>query len=295
MAWIGLNLDIDNKSVESVSDYLMELGAISTFIQDSNINKKNEELIFGQPSDNLAKFWKKNKVQALFDENFDIEKIKNQLKNKFKSEKLKIITSSISNQDWVKLTQSQFNPISIKNKVWIIPSWHNVIDKKAINIIIDPGRAFGTGSHATTQLCIKWLIGKVNPNSSVLDLGCGSGILSIAAKKLGARKVIGADIDSQAIKTSIENGKINKTKIEWIQSDNSIQFKGELIVANILSSSLKVLAPLISNLCKKNGSVALSGILACQENQIKEIYSEWFDFEKSSSQNGWVCISGIKR
>ena len=295
MAWTSLIIKIDNLNVESVSDYLIELGAVSATIQNSHLNESDEELIFGEPHDGPAQFWEKNEIQALFDKNINIKEIINNVKNEFEPLNIQFTTSKVEDQDWVKLTQSQFNPICIQKKVWIIPSWHDFVDTSAINIIIDPGLAFGTGAHPTTQLCIQWLINKVKSHSNVLDIGCGSGILSITAKKLGAKKVVGADIDSQAIQASKENGKVNKTDIEWIHSDNAIEFKGDLVVANILSSALKVLAPVIANHCKKDASIALSGILSSQENEIKEIYSTWFDFEDSIIKNGWVCISASKR
>ena len=295
MAWTSLIIKIEELNVELLSDYLIELGAISASIQNSNINKLNKELIFGEPHDGPTQFWKKNEVQALFEKKINIkEKIKN-IKSKFELLDSQFIISSVEDQDWVKLTQSQFNPICIEDKVWIVPSWHDFVNINAINIIIDPGLAFGTGAHPTTQLCIKWLIKKVKSNLNVLDIGCGSGILGITAKKLGAKKVVGVDIDPQAIQASKENSIVNKTEVVWMQSDNEIEFKGDLVVANILSSALKVLAPVIANQCKKNASIALSGILLSQEDEIKEIYSSWFVFEDSTIQDGWVCISASKK
>jgi len=295
MAWISLIIKIDNLNVESLSDYLIELGAVSATIQNSHLNESDEELIFGEPHNGPAQFWEKNEIQALFDKNIDIKEIINNVKDKFEPLNIQFTTTNVADQDWVKLTQSQFNPICIQKKVWIIPSWHDFVDTSAINIIIDPGLAFGTGAHPTTQLCIEWLISKVRPHSNVLDIGCGSGILSIAANKLGAKKVVGADIDPQAIQASKENSEVNKTDIEWIHSEKEIDFKGDLVVANILSSALNVLAPFIANHCRKNASLALSGILSSQENEIKEIYSTWFDFEDSIIKDGWVCISASKR
>ena len=295
MAWTSLIIKIEELNVELLSDYLIELGAISASIQNSNINKLNEELIFGEPHDGPTQFWKKNEVQALFEKKINIkEKIKN-IKSKFELLDSQFIISSVEDQDWVKLTQSQFNPICIEDKVWIVPSWHDFVNINAINIIIDPGLAFGTGAHPTTQLCIKWLIKKVKSNLNVLDIGCGSGILGITAMKLGAKKVVGVDIDPQAIQASKENSIVNKTEVVWMQSDNEIEFKGDLVVANILSSALKVLAPVIANQCKKNASIALSGVLLSQEDEIKEIYSSWFVFEDSTIQDGWVCISASKK
>ena len=195
----------------------------------------------------------------------------------------------------MKLTQAQFSPIRINDKLWIIPTWHKIQDKNAINLILDPGLAFGTGTHPTTHLCLLWLLKNVNKNLSVLDYGCGSGILGIASKKIGAKKVIGVDIDNQAVDASKENSKMNDVKIFWSNTKNKIEFKADLIVANILSSALIVLAPILAEHCKINGKIALSGILESQEDDIKKIYSSWFDFNPSYKKDGWVLISGTKR
>ena len=295
MSWTNLIVQINKKEVDSISDYLIALGAISTSIEDTNLNQKNEELIFGEPDNHSEKFWENNTVQALFEKTIDIELIKAALTAKFDTINFSIGASDIQDQDWVKLTQSQFSPINIDDKLWIIPSWHQIQDNEAINLILDPGLAFGTGTHATTHLCLIWLLKNVNKNVTILDYGCGSGILGIAAKKIGADKVFGVDIDSQAIKSSRENAKINNVEIFWSNTERKINYKTDLVVANILSSALSVLAPALAEHCNKNGKIALSGILHSQENSLKKIYRQWFDFQPSSYKDGWVLISGIKR
>ena len=215
------------------------------------------------------------------------------LEKKF-SIKLSVEFKEVQDEDWVKKTQDQFHPISINNKLWIIPTWHDVVDKNAINLILDPGLAFGTGSHPTTYLCIEWLINNIQKKSAVLDYGCGSGILSICAKKLGADEVLGVDIDPQAISASIYNSQKNKVLIEFSNTKKTTKFKADIIVANILSSALKVLAPVLASYCKKNGKIALSGVLRNQEKEITDIYSKWFSMKKSSYKDEWVCLSGIK-
>ena len=295
MSWTNLIVQTNKKDVDSISDYVIELGAISSSIEDTNLNQNDEELIFGEPNIQSQKFWENNTVQALFDKKIDIELIKAAIKNKFNTLNLSFSESRVEDKDWVKLTQSQFLPIRIHKKLWIIPSWHKIQDKKAINLILDPGLAFGTGAHPTTHLCLLWLLKYVNKNSSVLDYGCGSGILGIAAKKIGAEKVIGVDIDNQAIKASKDNSEINNVKISWNNSDEIIKYKTDIIVANILSSALSVLAPVLAKYCKSNGKIALAGILESQEETIKKIYSKWFDFDPPTKKDGWVLISGTKR
>ena len=295
MSWANLIVQINKEDVDSISDYLIELGAISTSIEDTNLNQNNEELIFGVPNIQSQQFWENNTVQALFEKKIDIEIIKAAIKNKFSDAILSLSTKEVEDKDWVKSTQAQFSPIRINDKLWIIPTWHKIQDKNAINLILDPGLAFGTGTHPTTYLCLLWLLDNIIQNLSVLDYGCGSGILGIAAKKIGAKKVIGVDIDNQAIKASKDNSEMNNVKISWNNTKEKIDFKADIIVANILSSALSVLAPILANHCKANGKIALSGILESQENDIKKIYSSWFDFDPSYKKNGWVLISGTKR
>ena len=295
MSWTNLIVQTSKEDVDSISDFLIALGAISTSIENTNLNQNNEELIFGEPHNQAQQFWENNTVQALFEKSIDIELIKAALTSKFNSLNFSSAASDIPDQDWVKLTQSQFSPINIQNKLWIIPSWHKIQDKKAINLILDPGLAFGTGTHATTHLCLIWLLKNVNKNLTVLDYGCGSGILGIAAKRIGAKKVFGVDIDDQAIKSSQENAKINNVEIIWNNTENKIDYKTDLVVANILSGALSVIAPILAEHCNTQGKIALSGILKSQEKDIKKIYSKWFDFNPSSIKDGWVLISGTKR
>ena len=295
MSWTNLLVQTNKKEVDSISDFLLELGAISTSIQDSNLYQNNEELIFGEPNNQSQQFWENNTVQALFENSIDIEIIKAALMAKFDTPTYSIGVSNIQDQDWVKLTQSQFSPIKIHDKLWIIPTWHEIQDKKALNLILDPGLAFGTGTHPTTHLCLLWLLDNVNKDVTVLDYGCGSGILGIAAKKIGAKKVFGVDIDDQAIKSSRDNAEINNVEIFWNNTEIKVDYRTELVVANILSSALSVLAPALAGHCKPNGKIALSGILQSQEKDLKKIYSQWFDFQPSHYKDGWVLISGIKR
>jgi ribosomal protein L11 methyltransferase len=295
MSWANLIVQTNKENVDSISDYLIKLGAISTSIEDTNLNQNDEEPLFAEPNIQSQQFWENNTVQALFEKKIDIEVIKAAIKNKFNRTYLSFSVTSIEDTDWVKLTQAQFLPIRIHNKLWIVPTWHKIQDKKAINLILDPGLAFGTGTHATTHLCLLWLLEHVNQNLSVMDYGCGSGILGIAAKKIGAKEVIGVDIDNQAIKASKDNSEINKVKISWSNTKDKIEYKADLIVANILSSALSVLAPVLADHCKSKGEIALSGILDSQEEDIKKIYSKWFDFNTSDKKDGWVLVSGTKR
>jgi len=294
MAWINLTFFVEEKDIDLLSEALEIRGVLSIFIQDKNLNNSDEELIFGEPHSGPNKFWATNQIQALFDDSVDIKDIQNELISNFQDIDFKFTASSVSETDWVKLSQSQFKPICIKDRINIVPSWHQINNPKLINIILDPGLAFGTGAHPTTHLCTEWLIDNVSREKKVLDYGCGSGILAIAAYKLGAKIVKGVDIDPQAIIASKDNGNINECNIDWLNTDEDFKFQADLLVANILSSALSVLAPLLASYCSPKGKIALSGILESQENQIKKIYAPWFTFEQTLKDNGWVCLSGVK-
>ena len=294
MAWINLTFFAEEKDIDLLSDALETRGALSIFIQDKNLNNSDEEIIFGEPHSGPNIFWATNQIQALFNDSVNIEEVQDELILNFKYIDFKFNASSVSETDWVKLSQSQFKPICIKDRINIVPSWHKINNPKLINIILDPGLAFGTGAHPTTHLCTEWLIDNVSKEKKVLDYGCGSGILAIAAYKLGAKVVKGVDIDPQAIIASKENGAVNECNIDWLNTDKDFKFQADLLVANILSSALSVLAPLLASYCAPKGKIALSGILESQENQIKKIYEPWFNFEKTLKNNGWVCLSGVK-
>jgi ribosomal protein L11 methyltransferase len=294
MAWINLTFFAEEKDIDLLSEALETRGALSIFIQDKNLNNSDEELIFGEPHSGPNKFWATNQIQALFYDSVDIKEIQDELVSNFQDIDFKFTASSVSETDWVKLSQSQFKPICIKDRINIVPSWHKINNPKLINIILDPGLAFGTGAHPTTHLCTEWLIDNVSKEKKVLDYGCGSGILAIAAYKLGAKMVKGVDIDPQAIIASKENGTLNECNIDWLNTDKDFKFQADLLVANILSSALSVLAPLLASYCSPKGKIALSGILESQENQIKKIYAPWFTFEQTLKNNGWVCLSGVK-
>ena len=294
MAWINLTFFAEEKDIDLLSEELESGGALSIFIQDKNLNNSNEELIFGEPHSGPNKFWATSQIQALFSDSVDIKRIQHELISNFKDINFVFNTSFVSETDWVKLSQSQFMPICIKNRIKIVQSWNEIENPKLINIILDPGLAFGTGAHPTTHLCTEWLIDNVSKEKKVLDYGCGSGILAIAAHKLGAKIVKGVDIDPQAIIASKENGAINQCDIQWLNTDKNFKFQADLVIANILSSALSVLAPLLASYCSPKGKIALSGILESQESQIKKIYSPWFKFEKTIKNGGWICLSGVK-
>ena len=294
MAWLLLKIQANDQNAESISDALMELGALSASIEDAHAETVAEQAIFGEPGDPPPGIWQQNIVTAMLDESADVMQLLSELKTATEIAQFSYVTESIEEQDWVRATQAQFDPIHITDNLWIVPTWHTSPNKDAINIILDPGLAFGTGSHPTTHLCLEWLTQQSNLNA-VLDYGCGSGILAIAAEKLGARNVVGVDIDDQAIIASRFNAKQNKTNIEFFDAN---AFEGQtfdIVVANILSSALMVLAPALAKYCKTGGKIALSGILEEQTEALVARYSEWFKMDAPIQKDAWILLTGVKK
>jgi ribosomal protein L11 methyltransferase len=200
----------------------------------------------------------------------------------------------VADQDWVRASREQFAPIQISPRLWIVPSWHAPPDPAAINLLLDPGLAFGTGSHATTRLCLQWLEREVRPGVSVVDYGCGSGILAIAALKLGARRADGVDIDERALLAARGNALHNRVDASFHSAAGAIRQPAEIVVANILARPLIVLAPLLAGLTARGGRLALAGVLEEQAAEVREVYSPWFDFDPPVSDGGWVLLSGTR-
>ncbi|SDW88320.1 50S ribosomal protein L11 methyltransferase [Nitrosomonas communis] len=305
MSWVSLTVEINAAHVEILSDKLFELGALSVDIQDASAGTEQEQPLFDEPGELTGEIWEQAAVTALFEQNADIPLIMQKV-----TQALRLTTepeyrlARLEEQDWVRLTQAQFEPIKISSRLWIVPSWHPPPDPTAINLILDPGRAFGTGSHPTTQLCLSWLDSNIQSGETVLDYGCGSGILAIAALKLGARNVLGIDIDANAIAASRDNAVLNRceperilfsTALDLSQTNKKEQRQVDKVVANILANPIIMLAPILMNALRKGGSLALSGILEEQANQVIDTYRQWFEINIASEKEGWVLLAGIKK
>jgi len=200
----------------------------------------------------------------------------------------------VPDEDWVRLTQSQFGPIPVGDRLLIVPSWHqdDLPSTDRITLALDPGLAFGTGSHPTTHLCLRWLSSELPNAVSVLDYGCGSGILAIAARRLGAGDTWAIDIDEQAVESSRYNAEVNQVSLNTGLPDALPEGQFDVVVANILSNPLKVLAPMLSQRVKPGGWLVLSGVLERQAQEVAAFYEPWVDMSVWQAMDGWVCLAG---
>ena len=277
----------------ALSDALLEAGAISVDVADAHAGTGQETPIFQEPGEEPGVAYSSNRLIALFDPGTDAAAA---LARACAAAGLDPVaeyrTAEVPEQDWVKLTQSQFAPMRVSARLWVVPSWHAAPEGSDINIVLDPGLAFGTGSHPSTRLCLDWLDRHLFPGSSVIDYGCGSGILAIAAAKLGAGRVVGVDIDPLALVTSRYNAEQNRVAATFVGADGLRPQPSDVVMANILSNPLRILAPLLTELTVPRGQVVLSGILAPQAGAIADVYSEWFDMETPVEEQGWIRLCG---
>ena len=297
MAWLTLIVDTDAEHAEALSDALLEHGALSVDLLDADADTPDEQAIFGEPGEPPPGVWQHNRVSALFDADRDVAKILETAAGAIGLSRLpEYRIEALADNDWVRLTQSQFDPIHISDRLWIVPTWHTPSNPDAINIVLDPGLAFGTGSHPTTRLCLRWLDNNLKGGETVLDYGCGSGILAIAALKLGAGSAVGVDVDAQAVTASRDNAIANRVEnARFFLPDYAPKGDYDLVVANILTNPLRLLAPLLSGATRTGGQIVLSGILESQAQDVMNIYAQWFELNEPIFEDGWSCLSGRKR
>jgi ribosomal protein L11 methyltransferase len=306
MSYRELVFTVVAETAEPLGDALLDLGALSVTVEDDAAGGYDENPLYGEPGlSPEVQAWERSSVTALFNPEIDdsgsadfISELLASLKEagfNLAAPQEKIVEE----QDWVRLTQSQFVPIQIGERIWVVPSWHDApTDPNAICLAVDPGLAFGTGSHPTTHLCLLWLEQHRNlQNQSLLDYGCGSGILAIAAAKLGAKPVVGTDIDPQAVVAACSNAEINNTVIRFVLPNENApelaaEIKYDIVMANILANPLQVLAPALVNKMRPGGQIVLSGVLARQAEEVIATYSQWLMLSVWKESEGWVCLHG---
>lgn len=293
MAWVQIRINSTNQQAESLSDALEELGAVSVTFVDSQ-----DTPIF-EPLPGETRLWGNTDVVGLFDAETDMQQIYQQLiMNNVINENCAYKIEQIEDKDWEREWMDNFHPMQFGKRLWICPSWRPVPDENAVNVMLDPGLAFGTGTHPTTALCLQWLDGLDLANKTVIDFGCGSGILAIAALKLGAKQAIGIDIDPQAIQASRDNAERNGVSDRlslFLAKDQPENLQADIVVANILAGPLKELATPIIQLLKKNGHLGLSGILTSQAESVCQAYQHSINLDDVTEKDEWCRITGNKK
>jgi len=297
--WVSVALETDAAHADALSDALLAAGAISVSVEDALAGTDLETPQFGEPDASgggpTTPLWSESRVVALFDPSDDlIGRITAATMAAGIDDLPEIELEDVAEQDWVRLTQAQFDPIRVNQRLWIVPSWHAAPDADAINLVLDPGLAFGTGSHPTTFLCLQWLTETLRGGETLLDYGCGSGILGIAAAKLGAASVLGVDIDRNALTAAADNAARNEVALELRHSGEALDEQFDVVVANILTNPLCVLAPLLSARIGRNGRIALSGVLATQAEQVIAAYAPWLALHVGAEREGWVRLEGLR-
>ncbi|KVH59488.1 ribosomal protein L11 methyltransferase [Burkholderia sp. MSMB1072] len=297
MSYRELVVELAREHAEALSDALLELGALSVSVEDADADTPDEQPLFGEPGlvpDRTA--WQHSRVVALLSADHEPAVLLAAAANEIGiAETPAFVVRDVEEQDWVRLTQSQFEPIPIGERIWVVPSWHDAPDPDALVLELDPGLAFGTGSHPTTRLCMEWLEQSVKPGQSVLDYGCGSGILAILAKKCGANPVIGIDIDPQAVESARQNSERNRAEVTYGLPDACPDGEFDIVVANILSNPLKLMASMLASKVKPGGRIALSGVLARQADEVAAVYARYVDISVWREHEGWVCLAGTRR
>lgn len=293
MPWIQIKINSTGANAETLSDALMDVGAVSVTFQDTHDNPVYEPL----PGETLL--WGDTDVIGLFDAETEMRDVVAELsQHPLLGSAFRHKIEQIEDKDWEREWMDNFHPMRFGERLWICPSWRDVPDPDAVNVMLDPGLAFGTGTHPTTSLCLTWLDGLDLQGKTVIDFGCGSGILAIAALKLGAAQAIGIDIDPQAIQASRDNAERNGVSERlalYLPHQQPENLQADVVVANILAGPLRELAPLISVLPKAGGHLGLSGVLASQAEGVCEAYVDRFDLDPVAEKEEWCRITGVRR
>jgi len=294
MSWLSVSFEVAADDVDAIADALLEGGAASVEVADADAGLPAEQPVFAEPGSSDPRPWRRSVVQALVAEGADVGALVAGACARAGLAALPYRLSAVAERDWVRASQEQFAPIRISQRLWIVPSWHVAPDVGAINIALDPGLAFGTGSHPTTRLCLNWLERTVRGGETMLDYGCGSGILAIAAMKLGAARADGVDIDEQALVAARANAIQNRVRASFHGAAGALRLPAQIVVANILAHPLIVLAPLIARHTAPRGRLALAGLLATQATEVRAAYEPWFEFEAPGEEEGWMLLSGVR-
>jgi len=292
VTFTALVLEVKGEEVDSLSDALLDAGALSVSCENARAETAAQVPHFDGSGESVS--WPRVKLTALCEVQAEPEQLLLRACNLAGIAVPVHELRSVPDEDWVARSREQFGPIRVSATLWIVPTWRSPPEPDAINLVLDPGLAFGTGSHPTTRLCVQWLERSIAGGETVLDYGCGSGILAIAALKLGARRAVGVDIDPDAVATAWANARRNDVAGEFLEDCAPLTFTADVVIANILANPLKLLAPILASRCRHGGQIALSGILPYQVRELESCYSPWIAFVPPTEAEGWVCLSGVK-
>ena len=294
-----LSLMCPEDSIEAVSDALDALDALSVSVEDADAQTDAEQALFGEPGMPPPKDgWQRSRVVALFASEALATEARDLLAVQDFFEGCQVLgVAKVEEQDWVRLTQSQFAPVDITPDFWIVPTWHELPPEAKRSIRLDPGLAFGTGTHPTTRMCLRWIArhgaadeAAGNPLGRVLDYGCGSGILAIGAAKFGATEIDAVDIDPAAVESTAQNAVANDVVLRAGLPDKA-QGQYQTVLANILATPLRVLAPLLCAHVAAGGHLVLAGILERQRDELKDAYAPWLQLEVADTEDGWILMT----
>lgn len=293
MPFVNLALTLPQDAADAFGDALMAAGALSVSVEDADAGTAQETAIFGEPGATTG-LWQTCRLTALFPAATEAAAIARNTASLLGFEPIAVTVSNEEDRDWVAQNRAQFTPIEITPQLFIVPTWHEPSNAAAVNIRLDPGAAFGTGSHPTTRLCLQWLACQPLQGKTLLDYGTGSGILAIAAAKLGAAEAVGVDIDPQAISAARDNAHQNRVAIRFMVTDTALDYVADVTLANILANPLKVLAPLLASHTRAGGRLVLAGLLDEQADDMIALYAPWFSLAVWQSAEGWACLAGTR-
>jgi len=293
MSWLSVSFEVPGEQVEALSEALLEAGAASVDVADAGAGSTAEDA--ARASAGEPQSWRRSVISALVRPGADAVSLVATACARLGIGPPPTRVRELADADWVRAIHDQLAPVRVSPRLWIVPSWHAPPDPEAINIALDPGLAFGTGHHATTQMCLRWLERVVRGGETMLDFGCGSGILAIAALKLGAARADGVDVDEQALLAARSNALHNRVHVAFHGGSDALEQPARIVVANILAHPLIVLAPLLARLTEKDGRLALAGVLAAQAGEVRTAYLPWFEFEAPEEDAGWALLSGTRR
>jgi len=289
-----LVLRATGESVEALSEALMnELGALSVSVEDADADTDTEQALFGEPGMAVAReAWQHSALRALFDTEARATEAATWLLAQDSANDLQVqALQALPDTDWVRLTQTQFAPVEITPTFWVVPSWHQAPAAAQRSIRLDPGLAFGTGTHPTTRMCLRWIAGHAQAWPRVLDYGCGSGILAIGAALHGAQHIDAVDVDPAAVVATRANAIANAVALDAAGPERA-QGSYDLVLANILAKPLVLLAPLLSAHVAAGGHLVLAGILDRQTDELCAAYAPWLTLEVGDCDDGWTLLVG---